>query len=170
MSARADAPLPPVVWLAAGEDVELDDLVRGLDNAAAAGVALQVVVTHHGLGLPARPDVRLVEVEPGAMQGMLATFQVGWAALAKELPDSVFVALASRPDASPETYQAMARAHEGLACDWKPRYQGKHGHPILLGPWSLDRAAELDPATHTARDLVMNPASLDVEDPGILGP
>jgi CTP:molybdopterin cytidylyltransferase MocA len=167
--------LPPIIWLAGAAGYDQWAWVRGVMAAHRAGCAHQVLVVERGLPAPNLTlggKVEVAEVDAAARKarpGMLGTLQVGLTTLGARCPGPVFVGLAARPLAAPETYKALAEELSGAGVGAvKPRAEGKHGHPILLGEKARQRALELDPATRQVRDLLQDPHSLDVEDQGIL--
>lgn len=167
--------LPPIIWLAGTPGYDQWSWVRGVMAAHRAGCAFQILVVERGLPAPNLSlggKVEVAEMDAAARKarpGMLGTLQVGLAILGARFPGPVFVGLAARPLAAAETYKALAEELYGAQVGAvKPRAEGKHGHPILLGEAARRRAFELDPATRQVRDLLEDPHSLDVEDRGIL--
>ncbi len=171
--------LPPVVWVGAKPGYSVWEWTGGLMAARKAGVALQILVVAEGAPVPElrlRGSLEVVTVQAsdllkGPAPGMLGSFQLGLEALGDRLPGPVFLALAARPAAAGLTYAKLVeglRASEGAAA--KPRVRGKHGHPVLLGAERRSEARGLDPEFCQVRDLLMGAVSVDVDDPGVLGP
>lgn len=167
--------LPPVIWLAGEPGFDQWQWVRGVMAAHRAGCVRQVLAVERGLPHPnvqLGGRVEVLELDAGQRRshpGMLGTLQLGLAHLGDRDPGPVFLALASRPLARAETYRALyEELGRSQAVVVKPCSGGKSGHPILLGVEARLRAGRLDAATQQVRDLVREPRSLNVEDPGVL--
>jgi hypothetical protein len=170
---------PPVIWLAGGGGYDPAAFGRGLSAARGAGSSLQLVVTTRWLPPPPGLDgvgievVDLLELDAAGGSSLLGGFQFGLRRLGDRQPGPVFLALATRAGADISTYRALAEAlaaaGPGVGAV-KPRHDGKHGHPVLLAAAARARALGLDAMRGTLRDAVVDPISLDLQDPGILKP
>ena len=112
-------------------------IYRTLDSLRAGGIERIVVVTGHRAEeleeAVAAPDVRFVRNLKYAQTGMLESVQLGLQSLLTEAFDCVFILPGDIPLVRPETMQALKSAAEGGAQIARPSYQGKAGHPVLLG-------------------------------------
>lgn len=123
-------------------------------QAEAAGVSACVVVQ----GATALDDLdlgpaRLVD-HAGWEAGPLSTLQAGLAALSRPAEAGVLVLTVDRPHVRPQTVRALAQR---FASDptrlWQPRFEGRHGHPIVYPADLVFRLRALPPEA-TARDVV----------------
>jgi molybdenum cofactor cytidylyltransferase len=112
-------------------------------------VALAPVVYANGASLVVNPD-------PG--RGQFSSLQVGLQEVLNRGRDAAMVTLVDRPPVRRETIAALEAAF-GLAVStpkkkWAviPEYQGKHGHPILLGREMLEAFLKA-PETSNAREV-----------------
>lgn len=168
-----------MVWLGGGGGYDPDAFGRGLSAVRGAGSPLQIVVTTRWLPAPPGLDgpgvevADLLELDAAGGSSLLGGLQFGLRRLGDRHPGPVFMALATRAGADISTYRAMAEALAGAAPEVgaiKPRFEGKHGHPVLLSAAARAAALGLDPLRGTLRDAVLAPRSLDVLDPGVLKP
>jgi CTP:molybdopterin cytidylyltransferase MocA len=152
-------------------------LERTVAKLRAAG-AVDVVVV---VALPWRdaimgritPDLwRTVEnLEPE--RGMLGSLQVGLAALAHG-PDPVVVSLVDHPEVAASTIAALARSAraEGPNAVVRPRFSGRHGHPVALGATVVRALREAAPSHgETLREALVRAGrlvSIEVEDAAVL--
>jgi molybdenum cofactor cytidylyltransferase len=109
--------------------------------------ALSPIVYANGASL-------VVNADPA--RGQFSSLRVGLQEVLNRGRDAAIVTLVDRPPVRPETMAALETAFEQAIARRKwaviPEYQGKHGHPILLGREMLEaflRATE----TSTARDV-----------------
>jgi molybdenum cofactor cytidylyltransferase len=111
--------------------------------------ALAPVVYANGASLVVNPD---------PTRGQFSSLQVGLREVLNRGRDAAMVTLVDRPPVQAETIAALEAAF-GLAMSgtkkkWAviPEYQGKHGHPILLGREMLEAFLKA-PETSNARDV-----------------
>jgi molybdenum cofactor cytidylyltransferase len=109
--------------------------------------ALSPIVYANGASLVVNPD---------PARGQFSSLRVGLQEVLNRGRDAAIVTLVDRPPVRPETMQALESAFEQAIARRKwaviPEYQGKHGHPILLGREMLE-AFLRGPETSTARDV-----------------
>jgi molybdenum cofactor cytidylyltransferase len=124
--------------------VDLVLVVAGKNEAA-----LAPVVYANGASLVVNPD---------PARGQFSSLHVGLQEVLSRGRDAAMVTLVDRPPVQPETIAALEAAF-GLAISmtkkkWAviPEYQGKHGHPILLGREMLEAFLRA-PETSNARDV-----------------
>ncbi|MGB9202545.1 MAG: nucleotidyltransferase family protein [Terriglobales bacterium] len=111
--------------------------------------ALAPVVYANGASLVVNPD---------PARGQFSSLRVGLQEVLNRGRDAAMVTLVDRPPVQAETIAALEAAF-GLALSktikkWAviPEYQGKHGHPILLGREMLEAFLKA-PETSNARDV-----------------
>src|SRR5260370_23023741 len=111
--------------------------------------ALAPVVYANGASLVVNPD---------PARGQFSSLRVGLQEVLNRGRDAAMVTLVDRPPVRMETIAALEAAF-GLAisasrkkCAVIPEYQGKHGHPILLGREMLEAFLKA-PETSNARDV-----------------
>lgn len=167
--------LPPVVWLGGAPGYDQWQWVRGVMAAHKAGCQCQILVVEWGFphpNLELSGRVEVVELDTRrrkARPGMLGSLQEGLELLGDRGMGGVFLALAARPLARPETYRALYEEFElEQAVAVKPTFEGRSGHPVLLGEEARLMALALDAAKHQVRDVLMDPCVVEVSDPGIL--
>jgi molybdenum cofactor cytidylyltransferase len=88
-------------------------------------------------------------------RGQFSSLQTGLAEVLNQGRDSAMVTLVDRPPPRPETLQTLVEAFERRAHSvWAvvPEYEGKHGHPILIGREMMG-AFLTAPPTATAREV-----------------
>jgi molybdenum cofactor cytidylyltransferase len=95
-------------------------------------------------------------VNPDPARGQFSSLRVGLREVLKRGRDAAMVTLVDRPPVRMETLETLESAFERATAQRKwaviPEYQGKHGHPILLGREMLEaflKASE----TSNARDV-----------------
>lgn len=81
--------------------------------------------------VPERPDVRVVVVTDWA-EGVSASLRAGLAALESTSHDAVVVMLVDLPDVTPDVVARVSAAAEPAAAR-RAVYDGRPGHPVLLG-------------------------------------
>jgi molybdenum cofactor cytidylyltransferase len=93
---------------------------------------------------------------PDPARGQFSSLQVGLHEVMNHGRDAAMVTLVDRPPVSTATLQTLI---EGFAAalsrrQWSvvPEYEGKHGHPILIGREMIELFLRA-PATATARDI-----------------
>jgi molybdenum cofactor cytidylyltransferase len=88
-------------------------------------------------------------------QGQFSSLQVGLREVLNRGRDAAMVTLVDRPPVKSTTLEALRSTFENSADSiWAvvPEYQGKHGHPILLGREMIEKFLRA-PATVSARDI-----------------
>lgn len=103
-----------------------------------------------------------IVVNPDPERGQLSSLQCGLRAVAQA--EAVFFTPVDYPAIEPSTVRAMMPLAGAFAM---PRYQGRRGHPVLIGRELL---AELLACETAARDVIRahEPQYVEVGDPGIL--
>jgi molybdenum cofactor cytidylyltransferase len=108
--------------------------------------ALRPVIYGYGAFLTQNPAPDL---------GQFSSLQVGLHEVLNQGRDSAMVTLVDRPPPQSATLQALTSAFDRREHDiWSvvPEYQGKHGHPILIGREMIEAFLKA-PATSVARDI-----------------
>jgi molybdenum cofactor cytidylyltransferase len=112
------------------------------DNTA----LLQPAIYGAGAFLARNPDPDL---------GQFSSLQTGLHEALNHGRDNAMVTLVDRPPPREETLRALANSFTNRQYDlWSviPQYQGKHGHPILIGREMIEAFLKA-PATAIARDI-----------------
>lgn len=95
-------------------------------------------------------------VNPAPERGQFSSLQVGLQNVLDRGRDAAMITLVDRPPARPETvahlHTAFVDAYAREKWAVVPEFQGKHGHPILIGR-ELIHAFLTAPPTTTARDV-----------------
>jgi molybdenum cofactor cytidylyltransferase len=97
-------------------------------------------------------------VNPDPARGQFSSLQVGLQEVLKRGRDAAMVTLVDRPPVRTETLATLEAAFERATTKtqrkWAviPEYQGKHGHPILLGREMLEAFLRA-PETSNAREV-----------------
>lgn len=108
--------------------------------------ALRPVIYGCGAFLALNPDPDL---------GQFSSLQVGLHEVLNQGRDAAMVTLVDRPPPQSTSLQALTSAFANRNHDvWSvvPEYQGKHGHPILIGREMIEAFLKA-PATSVARDI-----------------
>ncbi len=127
-----------------------------------------VVVGDHAPAIRERVDARFV-MNPDPARGQLSSLQVALAELPAEADAFLFTPVDS-PTVNEPTVSALI---ENLRSDAIviPRYEGRRGHPVLVGRAFIAEFLALEPTAET-RAIINRHADkivyLDVDDPGIL--
>jgi CTP:molybdopterin cytidylyltransferase MocA len=79
------------------------------------------------------PDGARVVVAEDWAEGMSASLRAGLAAVAGSGAEAVLVSLVDLPDVGPEVVRRVAAAAAGPAALARATYDGRPGHPVLLG-------------------------------------
>ena len=136
--------------LAAGVDEVVVVASAELAGEISALLAAQVVVPH----APARSMRASLEAGLGAARGQL-----------------VVVSLVDHPSVRAATVRALIeRASASGAPVTRPRYQGRRGHPYVLGPRGVLALMQAD-AARSARDVfraMLGALDVDVDDPAVV--
>ncbi len=107
-------------------------------------------------------------------RGQFSSLQAGLQEVLNRGRDAAIVTLVDRPPCSPETLRALCADFREVYEEGKwavvPEYQGKHGHPIVIGREMVEAFLKA-PAGSTARDVEHSVPSriryLPVADPGV---
>jgi molybdenum cofactor cytidylyltransferase len=95
-------------------------------------------------------------VNPHPERGQFSSLQVGLREILNRGSDAAMVTLVDRPPPRMETIAALEAAFERATTQRKwaviPEYQGKHGHPILLGREMLEAFLKA-PETSNAQEV-----------------
>jgi len=110
---------------------------------------------------------------PFPEQGQFSSLQVGLQAVLSYGRDAAIVTLVDRPPASSAVLSALISAFLAAPLGiWAvvPEYQGKHGHPVVLGREMIEAFLKAPP-TATARDIehqnLQHIRYLPVDDPAV---
>ena len=134
-------------------------LLRGLANLAAGGCDRVTVVlgaeTVESQALLASTTVpsRVVVAEDWA-EGMGASLRAGLRSLADSSDPAVVVSLVDLPDLVPAVVARVVAAGDGPATLARASYDGKPGHPVLLGRDHWVGVAETARGDRGARDYL----------------
>jgi len=145
-------------------------LDRVLDLYRRQGCAPLVVILSEAFTGPLPPDAVPV-INPAPERGMLSSLQEGLAALPRSCR-GFFIHPVDHPAVASATLEALLTAwadHPESAV--KPVYQGRGGHPLLLGTDWIPRLLEAPAEATLRRILEAHPRSLlrlEVEDSGVL--
>jgi len=94
-------------------------------------------------------------LNPNPDLGQFSSLQVGLHEVLNQGRDAAMVTLVDRPPPQSTSLQALTSAFANRNHDvWSviPEYQGKHGHPILIGREMIEAFLKA-PATSVARDI-----------------
>lgn len=109
--------------------------------------ALAPIVYANGASLVVNPDPE---------HGQFSSLQAGLQEVLNRGRDAAMITLVDRPPVKAETIQALHEAFEQALRQWKwavvPEYQGKHGHPILVGREMMEAFLRA-PVSSSARDI-----------------
>lgn len=113
-------------------------LLRGLANLAEGGcdrvtVVLGAETEQSRALLASAPEASRVVVAEDWDEGMGASLRAGLRSLASSPDDGVVVSLVDLPDLVPEVVARVVAAADGSAALVRASYDGKAGHPVLLG-------------------------------------
>ncbi len=150
----------------------LEGITAKLRQAGVERVA--VVLGHHAEQIQQAATLEGVDIviNRDYQQGQTSSLQTGLRALEGAKPEAVILCLVDHPAFSPETarrlMEAFAQNHPPAAI---PTFQGKRGHPVLIGrelfrelvSLPSDRGANGVMRQHSDRTVF-----LEVDDPGIL--
>jgi CTP:molybdopterin cytidylyltransferase MocA len=139
-----------------------------------AGASRVIVVVADGaafeqIELISDPRVSIL-VNPDPDRGMFSSIQIGVAAIDSDV-DRVLVLPGDMPFVRAATVSLIACTDQGAMQPLVPAYQGKSGHPLsiprvlLSGVLRSESTSDLKTALQR---LVGRPATIDVDDPGVL--
>jgi molybdenum cofactor cytidylyltransferase len=111
---------------------------------------------------------------PSPERGQFSSLQVGLHAVLNHGRDGAMITLVDRPPVGQATLGALRVAFQTALSNGKwavvPEYQGRHGHPILVGREMIEAFLKA-PADSTARDVLHQNLPhlvyLPTDDPGI---
>ena len=110
-------------------------------------VALAPIVYANGASLVVNPD---------PARGQFSSLRIGLHEVLNRGSDAAMITLVDRPPVRMETIETLEAAFEQATAHRKwaviPEYQGKHGHPILLGREMLEAFLKA-PESSSARDV-----------------
>jgi molybdenum cofactor cytidylyltransferase len=93
---------------------------------------------------------------PNPERGQFSSLQTGLQEVLNQGRDAAMVTLVDRPPVAPATIETLHATFEAAVVDRKwavvPEYQGKHGHPFIIGREMLEAFLRSE-ATSTARDI-----------------
>jgi molybdenum cofactor cytidylyltransferase len=111
-------------------------------------------------------------VNPDPARGRFSSLRAGLQEVLKRGADAAMVTLVDRPPVRLETIETLLSAFEEAVAKRKwaviPEYQGKHGHPILIGREMLERflrAPETSTAGEVEREHQSEIEYVSVDDP-----
>jgi molybdenum cofactor cytidylyltransferase len=95
-------------------------------------------------------------VNPAPERGQFSSLQVGLHEVLNRGRDAAMITLVDRPPVNAATLQKLLAAFEDAALQEKwavvPEYEGKHGHPVLVGREMIEAFLRA-PASATAREV-----------------
>jgi CTP:molybdopterin cytidylyltransferase MocA len=160
---------PDVVVLAAGRSSRMGEpkglvvldgrpwITRQLDAPALSGRRVVLVLgadrDRYLREVPDLPTRAVVVVNPDPDRGPFSSLQQGLSAVPPDEP--AFVLPVDVPAASPPVWEALeaAAALESGAAAAVPSFQGRGGHPVLLGPSFIAHLRALPPSARLDEEL-----------------
>jgi molybdenum cofactor cytidylyltransferase len=95
-------------------------------------------------------------VNPDPPRGQFSSLQAGLHEVLNRGRDAAMITLVDRPPVKPATVAVLTEAFEQALRQWKwavvPEYQGKHGHPILVGREMIEAFLRA-PDSSSAREI-----------------
>lgn len=93
-------------------------------------------------------------INPNPERGQFSSLQTGLREVLDRGRDSAMITLVDRPPARLATLETLLQAFEQRGRKWAavPEYQGKHGHPIVIGKELIDHFLKA-PVTANAREI-----------------
>lgn len=146
-----------------------------IERLLAAGIAqIAVVLGHHADQIRAAVDLgdARVVLNPEYRSGQTSSLQAGLRALAPDEPPAVLLCLVDHPAVSAGTMRLLCEAfHDREAAIVIPSFNGRRGHPVVIGHQLFREILTLDPG-HGANEVIRRyneqTAAIEVSDPGIL--
>src|SRR6266542_2633724 len=96
-----------------------------------------------------------IVVNPAPERGQFSSLQIGVQEVLNHGRDAAVIALVDRPPVRAETFHALRRAFDAATLQGKwavvPEYDGKHGHPIIVGREMITAFLKA-PASSNARE------------------
>ncbi len=146
-----------------------------LANLRQSGIfRIVVVLGYHAAEIQRQADLSGVEVIVNAAyrQGQTSSLQAGLQALAAADIDGALLSLVDHPAAGPEVMRELtARFLETRAPVVIPVYQGRRGHPVVIGRALFPELMNLGPGQGASTVIRRHHAAaqwLEVEDPGVI--
>ncbi len=150
----------------------LENIISALREAGIGRVI--VVLGHHAELIEPSVDLSSVEVvvNQDYRRGQTSSFQAGLRVLAANRPHGVVLCLVDHPAISTDTLHNLIQHFKSTGKPVViPQFNGKHGHPVLVGREVFDQIAELGPeqGADTVIHLYRSQTEfVEVTDPGIL--
>lgn len=142
---------------------------------AAAGIErVAVVLGHHGEEI--QRAVKLIGIQvvinPDFRRGQTSSLQAGLGALMGPELEAIVLCLVDHPGVSPSTVRALAEVFRKTSAPVVlPTFQGRRGHPVLIGRALFRELLRLSPAEGAnivIRRHDQETKCVEVEDPAIL--
>ncbi len=133
-----------------------------------------VVLGHHAQEIRAAVELAAAEIVVNTeyRRGQTSSLQAGLKSLAASNPEAVVLALVDHPAFSPETVRQLDAAFRASSAAVAiPTYQGRRGHPIVIGQALFEelKALNLEEGANTViRKYREQTRWVEVGDPGIL--
>jgi molybdenum cofactor cytidylyltransferase len=150
----------------------LEKIVSKMSEAGVERVS--VVLGHHAEEIQRAVKLEGVEIAVNReyQQGQTSSLQAGLRSLEGMKPEAVVLCLVDHPAFSPQTVRKLVEAFErGQTQAAIPTFQGKRGHPVLLGREIIDELLAL-PANRGANTVMRQhhdaTVFIEVDDPGVL--
>jgi molybdenum cofactor cytidylyltransferase len=150
----------------------LESIVNTLHEAGVERVI--VVLGHHAEEIREAIDLGATEVVVNRdyRLGQTSSLQAGLRALEENEPVGVFLCLVDHPDSAAFTLRQMLRTFKSSGAPVViPEFQGRHGHPILVGRELFAELRALGPDSGADSVILKHRAQtrfVEVSDPGIL--
>lgn len=150
----------------------LENILTALRDAGVRRVV--VVLGHHAELIQQSAGLASVEVvvNQDYRRGQTSSLQAGLRLLAGNEPDGVVLCLADHPAITADTVRRLIQCFESAGkAAVIPQFQGRHGHPVLLGRELFSPLRALGPgqgADTVIRRFRDRTGFMEVADPGIL--
>ncbi|HLI35338.1 MAG TPA: nucleotidyltransferase family protein [Terriglobia bacterium] len=150
----------------------LENILHTLHSAGIGQLA--VVLGHHAEEIRQQVNLSGVEVivNHSYRQGQTSSLQAGLRALLAREIEAILLCLVDHPAIKSELIQQVCQAYqESRAPVVVPRFQGRRGHPVLIGRALFQPLLKLKPvegANTVLRQYRDQGYELEVNDPGVL--
>ena len=150
----------------------LETIVTALRDAGIEKIA--VVLGHHAEEIQSAAQLENCEVviNKDFAQGQTSSLQSGLKSLFSESLEAAVLCLVDHPAVKSTTIAKLIEAfHKSSAPVVIPTYQGKRGHPVLIGHTLLDELAQLTPgegANAVIRSHYPEAIFVETADPGVV--